>query len=62
MLTQTASQLKSNDVFTANDGADWHLAVDVYHVRVGGFPAVVLTTDEQQKIWLWATEEVVVRL
>lgn len=62
MLAQTASLLKIGDTFTSNDGVDWHTTVDVYHVRVGGFPAIVLTTEDQKKIWLWATEEIVVRL
>lgn len=62
MLAQTASMLKPGDVFTADDGATWHTVHDLHRVRIGGFPAVVMTTDELEKIWLWDTEEVVVRI
>lgn len=62
MLAQTAIQLKPQDTFTSNDGADWHTV----HLRLvvptnSGKEAVLLTTEDYQKIWLWADEEVVVK-
>lgn len=63
MLATTANKLRPNDTFTANDGVDWYRVVDVYEVKVtSDARAVLVTTDDYEKIWLWAEEDVTVRL
>ena len=62
MLATTANNLKSGDTFTTNDGAAWHTVHDKHIVDVGHHRAVLLTTEEHEKIWLWFEEEIVVRL
>lgn len=63
MLAQTAIQLNSGDTFTSNDGVDWHTV----HTRLivptnSGKEAVLVMTEDYQKVWLWADEDVVVRV
>lgn len=63
MLTQTADKLRSRDKFTADQGATWHIVEWVSVVKVtSDATAVLITTDDYQKIWLWAEEEVTVRI
>lgn len=62
MLAQTAQQLKTGDTFTSNDGVDWHTVHDRYFVDVGHHRAVLITTEDLEKIWLWSDEDVVVRI
>lgn len=63
MLAQTAIQLNAGDTFTSNDGVDWHTV----HARLivptnSGKEAVLVMTDDCEKVWLWADEDVVVRI
>jgi hypothetical protein len=62
MLATTAINLKEGDEFTSNDGADWHTVSMKHVVDVGHYQAVILTTEEYEKIWLWSNEEIVVRI
>ena len=63
MLVQTADKLRSRDKFTADQGATWHTVEWVSVVKVtSDATAVLITTDDYQKIWLWAEEEVTVRI
>lgn len=63
MLVQTAIELKSGDTFTTNEGVDWHTV----HMRLivptnSGKEAVLVMTEDCAKVWLWADEEIVVRI
>lgn len=62
MLSTTAINLRAGDVFTHNDGADWYTVHDKYIVDVGHHRAVLFTTEDMEKVWLWANEEIVVRI
>jgi len=63
MITQAAIQLRDGDVFTNNDGADWYHIVHRLVVSTNsGMEAVLVMTDHMEKVWLWADEEVVVRI
>lgn len=62
MLATTANKLKSGDEFTSNEGTNWHHVIDVIIIKQPSSDIVLLTTDDYQKIWLWAEEDVVVRL
>jgi hypothetical protein len=63
MLAQTAIQLNSGDTFTSNDGVDWYTV----HTRLivptnSGKEAVLIMTEDYEKVWLWCDEDVVVRV
>ncbi len=63
MLAQIALHLVVGETFTSNDGADWHTVHLKLIVRTNsGKEAILLMTEDHQKIWLWCDEEVVVRI
>lgn len=63
MLTQNADKLRSRDKFTADQGATWHTVEWVSVVKVTSeATAVLITTADYQRIWLWAQEDVTVRI
>lgn len=67
MLAQTADKLRVGDTFTSDDGVTWHtIAEEVMFfetaIKEPETFLVAIVTEDRQKIWLWSTEDVVVRL
>lgn len=67
MLAQTAERLRRGDTFTSDDGVTWHtIAEEVMlfetTIKEPETWLVAIVTEDRQKIWLWSTEEVVVRV
>jgi hypothetical protein len=62
MLAQTAQQLKPGDEFTMNDGAHWHTVEDRFFADFGHRRVVLLIVDGGSQVWMWADQEIVVRI
>lgn len=58
------SSLKVGEVFTVDQGETWHTVKDVETVQTQEDEpkeAILITTTEGKKLWVWSDEEVIVR-
>ena len=62
MLIISAQSVREGDNITIDEGLTWQKVTMKRIVDVGEYKAVLFTTDDCQKIWLWGTEDVAVRI
>lgn len=67
MLATTAEKLKRGDTFTSDEGVTWHTIAEdpmLFETAIKEPETwlVAITTEDCKKVWLWSTEEIVVRV